>query len=371
MAIEQYLRITHPLADGAETPSFPVLTKFNDPQDAAFGARVLESGLVSEEELASFLQSVNIGPLPEFRLGCRLADELVSRKRLTQYQVDAIEAGNGRGLTLGNYQILDCLGEGGTGGVFVAQHNRMKRQVALKVLSPRLTGREESLQRFYLEAEAAARLDHENIAAAYDADEEFGRHYLAMEYVDGPELGNWVDSHGPLPIKRAVSLIRQTALGLAHAHRQGIVHRDVKPSNLMLNSHGVLKIVDMGLAHLKAEGADEPALQTQDDADLQGTVDYMAPEQALYSNQIDHRADIYSLGCTMYFLLTGRPPAPEGPMVQKLLWHQSSPPPQLTKDCPAATEELNAIFQKMMAKQPSERQESMVALLNELDQLVL
>ncbi len=298
-----------------------------------------------------------------------LAEALVRENLLTAYQAEMLANGHVRGLVLGRYEVLLPLGEGGMGMVFRARHRRMRRDVALKVLPRELVNSDEAVRRFHREVQAAAKLHHPNIAAAYDADEDDGVHFLVMELVEGPDLANYVAEAGELPPPVAVQLTIQAARGLAHAHLQGVVHRDVKPANLVVNVQGTLKILDMGLAQLRALGADD-GLELTQMGQAMGTIDYMAPEQAVDAASVDHRADIYSLGCTMFYLLSTRPISPDGSIVQKLLWHQAAPRPSLLDFCPDATERLDAIFQRMVAPDPNDRYDLMRDVVEDLERVL-
>lgn len=331
-----------------------------------FADKISMSGLMTREELEVFQQG--LGDAGSQGDGAALADALVKSHKLSPYQVDALVRGQTRGLVLGNYVIVDKLGEGGMGMVFRARHRRMKRTVALKVLPPEMIRSNDAVQRFHREVEAAAKLTHPHIAAAYDADESDGIHFLVMELVDGPNLSSYIKGAGSMTPAAAAAVISQAARGLAHAHAQGIVHRDIKPGNLLINREGTVKILDMGLAQLKAEGDEDPnRAELTQSGRVMGTVDYMAPEQALDAKRVDHRADIYSLGCTLYYLLTGKPMSPEGTLTQKLLWHQNSPVSSLRESLPQVPESLDAVFQQMVAKKPEDRQSSMVEVIRQLD----
>jgi serine/threonine protein kinase/Leucine-rich repeat (LRR) protein len=297
-----------------------------------------------------------------------LVDWLVAEQKLTRYQADLLVKGRLAGLVLGNYVILDKIGQGGMGTVFVARHKRMNRLVALKVLPTSLSGIAEAVTRFQREVEAAAKLHHQHIAAAYDADEASGVHFLVSEYVDGPNLAAYVRDKGPLPVAAAVRLAAQAARGLAAAHAQGIIHRDIKPSNLMVNRQGMLKILDLGLAQMRGglAGPESASDMTQTGRTM-GTVDYMAPEQARDAKGVDPRADIYSLGCTLYFLLAGYTPAPPGSAAEKLLWHQTQYAPPLIDVCPGATARLEMLVKRMMAKVVEVRPQSMNEVALELE----
>ena len=329
-----------------------------------FAERLSESGLYSVEELAKLYDAVP--DLNDSHEPQTIANTLVQYNRLTRFQADLLLQGRTRGLILGNYEIMEKIGEGGMGVVYKALHRRMKRTVAVKVLPPALTQRPDSMQRFLREVEAAARLQHANIAAAFDADDSDGIHFLVMEFVDGPNLADYVKQAGPVSIPVAVNLITQTARGLAHAHRKGIVHRDIKPANLLVGHDGVVKVLDMGLAAFRTGEADPEMAELTQSGRVMGTVDYMAPEQALNAKTVDHRADIYSLGCTLFFLLTGKAMSPDGTLTQKLLWHQREPIPPLASVTSETPERLDAIFQRMVAKRPEERHGSMDEVLADL-----
>jgi serine/threonine-protein kinase len=299
--------------------------------------------------------------LPELR--SRFSDpvslglELSQRGWLTAYQLQRLHAGRGAELSVGQYVVLDKIGEGGMGQVYKARHRRLDRIDALKIIRPDLVAEPDSLRRFQREARAAARLMHPNIVAIYDADETDGVHYLAMEFVEGRDLSKELRDGGALPVRQACELIRQAALGLHHAHEKGLVHRDVKPSNLLLAAGGgQVKILDLGVARLQSIGDDAdtvPGLTAT--GAVMGTPDFMAPEQALDSRQADARADIYSLGCTLYALLTGGPPFVGGSLTQKLLWHQQMEPPPVEGRRPDLPADLPAAVRKMMAKRPQLR----------------
>ena len=330
---------------------------------------LVRSGLLSGDELQSFI-SDSLPPEANVEDAEQLASALLNSNKLTPFQLERLREGKPEGLVLGNYVLLSKLGAGGMGVVFKARHRRMKRDVALKVLPEALTRSPDAVARFHREVEAAARLQHPNIAAAYDADEAAGAHFLVMEFVDGPDLSRYVKQHGPVPLPHALALCIQTARGLAHAHKLGVVHRDIKPRNLLVDSHGMLKILDMGLAHLQSEKGDDGVDLTEltQSGRVMGTVDYMAPEQAVDAKRADHRADIYSLGCTLHYLVTGRSLSPDGSLTQKLLWHQSEPVPPFSSFCPASTPLLDAALAAMLAKRPDDRPQSMTDVMRSLEE---
>ena len=272
-----------------------------------------------------------------------------------------------RGATLGNYLILDKLGQGGMGTVFRAEHRRMLRTIALKVLSPSVLKDPQAAPRFHREVRLAARLVHPNIVTAYDADEVQGVHFLVMELVEGTTLATLVKEQGPLPVKKAVDYIVQAARGLDFAHTKGIIHRDIKPSNLMLDAFGVVKVLDLGLARLDETGAAGDADLT-DTGNVMGTADYISPEQALNSKDADLRSDVYSLGCTLWFLLTGKPVYGGQTFLARVLAHRDRPIPSLRDVRNDVSMELNAIFRRMVAKSVDDRYSSMADVIAAFEQ---
>ena len=304
-----------------------------------------------------------------------LAAELVRRGRLTRFQAGRIASGRPEGLVLGKYVIQDKIGEGGMGEVFIAEHRRMKRPVVVKILPQRAVDSDYALRRFQREVEAAAQLHHPNIVTAYDADEEDGIHFLVMEFVDGRPLGDVVLHDGPFAVDKSVWCVLQAARGLEYAHSKGIVHRDIKPNNLLLDRDGVIKVLDMGLARFDdgrqtmAEIEADSESLTKDNQ-IVGTVEYMAPEQVDDSSGADRRSDIYSLGCTWFRLLTNRPPFMGETLVQTLLAHRTDPVPSIKDFRTDAPPIVDSILEKMLAKNPSERFQSMGELIVALESLL-
>ena len=219
------------------------------------------------------------------------------------------------------YRVVAALGAGGMGAVYRAEHRLMDRPVALKVIRGDLLGNEAMVERFRREVKSAARLaSHPNIVAAYDAEQAGETHMLVMEFIEGTDLARLVDRRGPLPVGEACEYARQAALGLQHAFEDGMVHRDIKPQNLMRTTRGQIKILDFGLARFASEVASHAGVTAE--GMILGSADYIAPEQIDDPHAADIRADIYSLGCTLYFLLAGRPPFPDGSLIQKLMAHR-------------------------------------------------
>jgi serine/threonine protein kinase len=296
-----------------------------------------------------------------------LARELVKSHHLTKYQSQEIYQGRAKSLILGNYTILDRVGAGGMGQVFKAEHRRMKRTVAIKMLPAAMTKDVAALARFEREVVAAAKLSHPNIVAAYDADEAGGVHFLVMEYVDGSDLSALVKQNGPFPVDQAVGYILQAARGLEFAHSEGVIHRDIKPANLLVDKKGTIKILDMGLARIESSGNAATEAELTGTGAVMGTVDYIAPEQALSTKRADARADIYSLGCSLYYLLAGQATYGGESMMEKLLAHREAPIPSLRKVQPEVTEEIEAVFAKMVAKTVEGRYQTMNEVIADLE----
>ena len=285
----------------------------------------------------------------------KTAQLLIFDGLITKYQAEQLLGGRWRNFIIGGkYKLLERLGKGGMALVFLCEHQVMKRLVALKILPTAHAGDKELLGRFHREARALSQLRHPNIVGAYDADRADKVHFLVMEYVDGGDLDRLVQKAGPLSWERASNYIRQAANGLQHAHECGLVHRDIKPGNVLVDRSGTVKLLDLGLARIFHESTDD--LTTGRDAKtLLGTVDYLAPEQALNSHDVDIRADIYSLGATFYYLLTGKGLFEDGTIAQKLSWHLHRPPVPLHDVRPDVPEGLGEVIKTMLAKKPEDR----------------
>ncbi|NMC20628.1 MAG: serine/threonine protein kinase, partial [Thermogutta sp.] len=279
--------------------------------------RLRESRLLDDEQWRELLRDNRL-PGAEGALTW-----LKERNLLTDWQLSELLRGR-RDFFLGKYRLLRLLGHGGMGEVYLAEHVTMHRRAAIKLISPRISRNPQAVEQFLTEARSIAALDHPNIVHAYNVDTFGDQYYLVMEYVEGESLQELVNAHGPLPIPEAADVIRQCAEGLSHVHERGILHCDIKPANLLINAQGVVKILDLGMARL-IQGERAAGSQPQDG--LLGSVDFMAPEMAMQSGSLDRRADIYSLGCTFFFALTGRAPFAEGTVVERILKHQMTPPP--------------------------------------------
>ena len=300
-----------------------------------------------------------------------LARFLVRSGKLTRYQASALFQGKGKALLIGPYVVLDKLGSGGMGMVFKARLRDGGPDVALKLLPPSASKKNDAVRRFRREAEIMARLDHTHIVSSHHIGEYLGLHYLVMDYVEGRDLDRIVRTNGPLKVARAVDTIIQAARGLAAAHANGIVHRDIKPANLLLDAKGIIRVLDLGLARINQaddsiEGPEKGPSLTQSGI-IMGTVDFLPPEQSDDSKRADHRADIYSLGCTLHFLLTGKPPYSGESIMQRLIAHHQKPIPSLVEARPDVPPEVDAIFRRMLAKAPEDRPRSIVEVIEALE----
>jgi len=292
---------------------------------------------------------------PRFPDPRALARELLTRGWLTPFQLNQLF--QGRNLVMGGYVLLERLGEGGMGKVFKARHQKLNRIVALKVIKSEHTANDSAARRFAREIEVAAKLSHPNVIQAFDADQHGDDCFFVMEYVEGIDLSCLVRKNGPLPVAQGCDCIRQAALGLQHAHERGMIHRDVKPSNLLLTARdGVIKVLDLGLARpTQTEGAQDLSSTLTQVGAIIGTPDFISPEQSRSARTADGRADLYSLGCTFYYLLTGQVPFPGGNITEKLLKHHLDTPkplPLLRPDVPAA---VAGVVERLMAKRPEDR----------------
>jgi serine/threonine protein kinase len=281
----------------------------------------------------------------ESGFGGSLDQELAAASKAREMEVDDVR----------DYRLLRKLDEGGMGAVYEAVHTKLGKKVALKILPAERMAHDEAVERFYREMRAVGKLDHPNIIGAHDAGEHQGRHFLVMERVQGTNLSSLVKQLGPLPVADACEIVCQAAAGLQHAHEHGMVHRDVKPSNLMLTTEAHVKVLDLGLALLNDEQVDEELTST---GQLMGTLDYMAPEQTDDSHGVDIRADIYSLGATLYKLLCGHAPysaAKHRTPAQKIRAIASTSPTPIRDRRPEVPSELAAVLDRMLAKEPGER----------------
>ena len=334
-------------------------------------SQLLDAGLLTPAEAQHWRAH---SAADEATVAKQAIDELLAAGRLTTFQVQELTAGRGRLLHLGDYTLDERLGTGAMGQVFRARHRKMNRTVAVKILQPALARSVDMVARFHREVQAAARLSHPNIVAALDASEHDGTHFLVMEYVEGIDLARLLKADGPLEVAQAVDYILQAARGLEHAHAEGIIHRDIKPGNLLVDRRNVVKLLDLGAARM-GNSWGEP-IDDDDDGlthtgSILGTVDYMAPEQALNLRHSDARSDIYSLGCTLYRLLTNQRLFPGETVLERMLGHRELPAPRLGDVLPGVPESLTAVFARMVAKRPEDRYPSMSDVVHDLEQVAL
>jgi serine/threonine protein kinase len=312
-----------------------------------FLALCRKSGLVEARQLEEFLARTR---LPEDANGA--AHALVEAGLLTKYHVRNLLAGKYRGMRVGQLKVLTPIGKGGMGAVFLCEHTGLRKQVAVKFLPENKATDPGLLKRFLREARSVAALNHPNIIRTNDFGITGNVHYLVMEYIEGTDLEKLVRAEGPLPHAQATEFIRQAAAGLQHAYEKGLVHRDMKPANLLVDKKGVVRILDFGLARSFTDDTDR-VTEKHDKGAVIGTADYMAPEQVL-GGTVDVRADIYALGVTFYTLLTGRPPF-SGSTSQKFTAHQTFEAPPVSRLRPSVPAGVEAVVEKMMAKSPAAR----------------
>ena len=311
---------------------------------------IRKSGILSDRQFEEISGKVRSSEYPaETRA---LAECLTAEGILTVFQVSRLLLSKTHGLVVGPYVILDRLGAGGRGRVFKAQHRLMGRLAALKIIAPHIASRASSIARFHREMRLIGRLDHPNVIRAFDADQVGDLLYIVMEYVAGRSLDHVIAGRGALPAAEVVDYMAQVALGLAHAHERGIVHRDVKPANLLLSEEGQIKVLDLGLSALME--ADSEASFATADGRIVGTVNYMSPEQAT-AMSIDGRSDLFSLGCTMYQLLTGRLPFPGETIAECLVLRIKGLSTSITDFRPDLSPRLIEVLMKLMARRPEDR----------------
>ncbi len=329
---------------------------------------VQKSGVVEAPGLVTYVERLRASDSPPADPQ-QLAARMVRDGYLTLFQREQLLQGKWKRFTIGKYKVLERLGSGGMGQVYLCEHKVMRRKVAVKVLPTAKADDASSLERFHREARAIAALDHPNLVRAFDIDEDGDLNFLVMEYVDGASLQEMVKKGGPLDPTRACHYVYHTAVGLQYAYEvAGLVHRDVKPGNIMVDRQGVVKLLDMGLARFFNDETDN--LTKKHDESVLGTADYLSPEQATDSHGVDIRADIYSLGATFYFILTGQAPFAEGSVAQKLLWHQTRQPKPVRLLRPNVPEGVAAILERMMMKDKAARYQTPAELAGALARFV-
>ncbi|MEO6811067.1 MAG: serine/threonine-protein kinase [Isosphaeraceae bacterium] len=334
-----------------------------EPQTSRFWHVAEQSGLLDARSLQAFWEEVPPEKRTPDSIDRRLARRAVEAGTLTLWQAQQLLAGRS-GFQFDRYLLLAMIGEGGMGRVYLAKDTRLDRKIALKVLSRERMNNPRAVIRFRREAKVGAQLQHENLVRIYDQGEANGHHYLVMEYIEGKTVGRLIHDRGRLPPAIAARITRQVALGLEHAQQKGMIHRDVNPMNILVDRLGTAKLTDLGLAIM----ADEEGAVTRDGATV-GTFDYIAPEQARSSRNVDTRADIYSLGCSLYHMIAGRVPFPQPSLPEKLYGHQALEPEPLTKLAPGIPEALDAVVRRMMAKSPDDRFQTPLAVALALEPL--
>jgi serine/threonine protein kinase len=334
------------------------------PSVERFLEAVLRSGLLDQAQLEA-----TVAEAPdEFRSDpATLADYCVRNGTLSRFQASKLLDGVTAGLVLGPYQVLAPLGRGGMGAVFLARDTRDRRLLALKVLPPKSARREDRLRaRFLREMELSSHLAHPHLTRTYESGVLQGVHYLAMEYIPGLSLSRKVKRGGQLAVPFAARLFAQVADGLQHAHEQGLIHRDLKPSNVMVTPAGDAKVLDLGLALRAGETPPADRKIVGGRGYVVGTMDYIAPEQVDDPLGVDARADLYGLGATLYFALTGRPPFPGGTRFDKIARHQVKEPTPIDRVNRAVPAGFAALVNRLMAKQPEWRPQSARLVQGEL-----
>jgi serine/threonine protein kinase len=314
---------------------------------------IRKSGLVDEQKLTGFLRAHERDGLLQQDTR-NIVATMVREGLITFFQGEQFLLGKWKGFTLGKFKLLERIGVGGMGQVFLCEHTYMRRRVAIKVLPPSKAGDPVSLGRFYREARVASALEHPHVVRTFDIDQDGPLHFLVMEYVDGTSLLEIVKKLGPLNVLRSCHYIRQACLGLQYAYAAGMIHRDIKPGNIMVERKGTAKLLDMGLARFYRDEKDQLTLK-YDDKNVLGTADYVAPEQTRDSRNIDIRADIYGMGATFYYVLTGQPPFPEATIADKLIAHQTKKARPVRELRPEVPPGVSKIIEKMLAKDPKDR----------------
>lgn len=350
------------LSDQADEARLPeCLMSLNE-----FCQRLIESGLMDQEQVEQLRKLFGGHRARAF------AQQLISEKKLTNFQATVLLECQDVPLVLDRYVILGEIGKGGMGTVYKALHQQMDRIVALKILPKAAVDSPDKVRRFHREVKAVAKLEHPNIVTAFDAREDKEYHFLVMSLVNGSDLSQLIRQKGPLPVFSAIDYVIQAARGLEHAHSMGIIHRDIKPANLLLNQDGKVKILDMGLARIDAgdpEQGNTVSMELTQAGAVMGTIAYLAPEQALDTRHADARSDIYALGCTLYFLLTGKPPYIEDTMMKTVMAHREGAIPSLREERKDVPQKLESVFETMLAKKPEHRFQSMSELISALEMI--
>ncbi len=327
-----------------------------------FYQAALQSGLIDEAGLEACFALIPAEKRTHDAIDRRLARQAITAGRLTLWQAQQIMGGRSTGFKIDKYILLDLLGRGGMGRVYLAKDVRLNRMVALKILSQERMTNPRAIARFQREAKVGAQLQHENLVRVYDEGDSGGVRYLVMEYIEGKNVGQLIGELGAIPWPTAARLARQIALGLEHARLKELIHRDVNPCNILVTRDGTAKLTDLGLA-IDLNDQDNV---TRDGATV-GTFDYVSPEQARHSRSVDTRADIYSLGCTLFHMIAGRVPFPVASLPEKLYAHQLHDPEPLHEVTPGVPEALSEVVRKMMRKSVEERYQTPLEVAQALE----
>lgn len=337
------------------------------PSSKEFLKNTIRSGLMTRDQLAASLRTL---PRKLWLDTDRVAEHLIRTGKLSRFQAEKLIAGKTVGLQVGPFQILAPIGKGGISVVYLARDSRTSELVALKTFSPkRAKADNRALVRFQREMTLSRLLDHSNIAYCYEVGTSDGVHYLAMEFVHGKSLRSTVNSEGPLSVPRAAHLFTEVALAVEHAHSKGLIHRDLKPSNIMVTPDGRAKVLDFGLALVKGELELVEVIGGR--GYTVGTMDYIAPEQTVDAAKVDERADLYSLGATLYFAVTGQPPFPGGNKLDKIRRHRKAKPVPVQVLVPDIDPDFAALIHKLLAKKPHHRLASATEFRTELYRFVV
>lgn len=337
-----------------------------EPSTCRFWQVALQSGAIDTAGLRVCWDAIPEPKRVPDAIDRRLARQAVTSGRLTLWQAQQILAGRGFALKIDKYVLMDLIGQGGMGRVYLARDTRLNRKVAIKILSRERMSNPRAMARFEREGKVGAQLQHDNLVRIYDEGDSNGLRYLVMEFIEGRNVAQLLADAGPLPPGAVAIIGRQIALGLEHARLKGLIHRDVNPQNILVTKEGIAKLTDMGLA---IDLGDPDDIVTRDGATV-GTFDYISPEQARHPREVDARSDIYSLGCSLYHMVAGRPPFPAQSLPEKLYAHQSAEPEPLigrVDDVPPA---LDAVIRRMMAKKPDDRYETPAEVARVLGPLV-
>lgn len=332
-----------------------------------FGKSLVTAGIATADELRAWWTAIPAAERP--RDAETFAKLWREQGKLSDYQSQVLLQGKPAALSFSNYVLLSQLGVGASGAVFKAKHKTNGRTVAIKVLAQTLASNEKAVKRFHREMQATAQLTHPNIVRAIDAGEFNGQHFMVMEFVEGEDLASRVKKQGPMNGEAATKCLLQAGRGLEYVHASGIIHRDIKPGNLLIDRQGNVKILDLGLVRYEdpEEATGENLTGTQQ---VMGTIDYMSPEQVVDTRHADARSDIYSLGCTLWFLLTGRKLYDAKGVVDRIMKHRTGAIPELDQEVPGTSPQLAAIFTKMVAKQPDDRFQSMTDVCAALQRIL-